>query len=72
MIHLPDLALNPETKLFPAEATFGWPDLAAVASWLSKMVRLHTQRLVPSGPGLVDDSEVTRINLEEMKKPKKL
>ena len=36
------------------------------------MVRLHTQLLVPSGPGLVDDSEVTRINLEEMKKPRKL
>ena len=70
MTHLPDLALNPETKLFQQGTPLVTTHLAAVASWLSKMVRLHTQRLVPSGPGLVDDSEVTCINLEEIRKPK--
>jgi hypothetical protein len=40
MTHLPDLALNPETKLFQQGTPLVTTHLAAVASWLSKMARL--------------------------------
>ena len=67
MVHIPDLVLNPNTKLFPDGDTFGYNPLSGYDIMSNQDGPIRTlngwSRWVQ---GWLDDSEVTCINLEDI------
>ena len=71
MTHLPDLALNPETKLFPAGDPFSYNPFSGCGFMAQQDGPTRTLNAwFLRVQGWLNNSEVTCINLEEIRKPK--